>query len=199
MSLHICAVSPEPLLLAHTSGESRGTFRQKARSLAPLNGWACAVRTCHDGMLEDTNSLDGAQLSVILWNMCTFDCILEQNGGNNTEYKCQICLFPHSGGFCNVFPVFSLIVLFVNQSMESEINACDCCNVLEKIHEFSRYLLEYSLIYFNLNISCYPVCGTFKAYVDGISWSTSFYWHRKHLLWIWNVRFAQQCCIFSDS
>ena len=61
-SLRIRAVSPEPSLLAHTSTESRGTFRQKARSLAPLNGWACAVKMCHDGMLEDTNSLDGAQL-----------------------------------------------------------------------------------------------------------------------------------------
>ena len=61
-SLRIRAVSPEPPLLAHTSSESRETFRQKARSLAPLNGWACAVKMCHDGMLEDTNSLDGAQL-----------------------------------------------------------------------------------------------------------------------------------------
>ena len=61
-SLRIRAVSPEPSLLAHTSSESRGTFRLKARSLAPLNGWACAVTTCHDGMLEDTNSLDGAHL-----------------------------------------------------------------------------------------------------------------------------------------
>ena len=61
-SLRIRAVSPEPSLLAHTSSESRGTFRQKARSLAPLNGWACAVKMCHDGMLEDTNSLDRAQL-----------------------------------------------------------------------------------------------------------------------------------------
>ena len=59
-SLRIRAVSPEPPLLAHTSSESRGTFRQKARSLAPLNGWACAVEICHDGMLEDTNSLVGA-------------------------------------------------------------------------------------------------------------------------------------------
>ena len=42
---------------------SRGTFRRKARSLAPLNGWACSVKICHDGMLEDTNSLDGAHLS----------------------------------------------------------------------------------------------------------------------------------------
>ena len=54
-SLRIRAVSPEPPLLAHTSSESRGTFRQKARSLAPLNGWTCAVKVCHDGMLEDTN------------------------------------------------------------------------------------------------------------------------------------------------
>ena len=61
-SLRIRAVSPEPSLLAHTSSESRGTFRQKARSLIPLNGWACAVTICHDGMLEDTNSLDGAHI-----------------------------------------------------------------------------------------------------------------------------------------
>ena len=60
--LRIRAGSPEPSQLAHTSSESKGTFRQKSRSLAPLNGWACAVKICHDGMLEDTNSLDGAQL-----------------------------------------------------------------------------------------------------------------------------------------
>ena len=62
-SLRIRAVSPEPSLLAHTSSESRGTFRQKARSLAPLNGWACAVKICYDGMLEDTDSLNGAQVT----------------------------------------------------------------------------------------------------------------------------------------
>ena len=61
-SLRIRAVSPEPSLLAHTNSESSETFRQKARSLAPLNGWACAVKICHDGMLEDTNSLDGAHI-----------------------------------------------------------------------------------------------------------------------------------------
>ena len=61
-SLRIRAVSPEPSLLAHTSSASRGTFRQKARSLAPLNGWACTVEICHDGMLEDTNLLDGAHM-----------------------------------------------------------------------------------------------------------------------------------------
>ena len=62
-SLRIRAVTPEPSLLAHTSSESRGTFRQKARSLAPLNGWACAVKICQDGMLEGTNSLDGAHMT----------------------------------------------------------------------------------------------------------------------------------------
>ena len=61
-SLRIRAVSPELPLLAHTSSESRETFRQKTRPLAPLNGWACAVKICHDGMLEGTNSLDGARI-----------------------------------------------------------------------------------------------------------------------------------------
>ena len=65
-SLRIRAVSPEPRLLAHTSSESRGTFRRKARSLAPLNGWACAVKICHDGILEDTNSLDSAHFMLVL-------------------------------------------------------------------------------------------------------------------------------------
>ena len=63
-SLCIRAVSPESPLLAHTSSESRETFRQKARSLASLNGWACTVKICHDGMLDDTNSLDGAQINL---------------------------------------------------------------------------------------------------------------------------------------
>ena len=65
-SLRIRAVSPEPPLLAYTGSESRGTFRQKARSLAPLNGWACAIKICHDGMLEDTNSLDGAHIVYMI-------------------------------------------------------------------------------------------------------------------------------------
>ena len=77
-SLRIRAVSPEPPLLAHTSSESRGTFRQKARSLAPLNGWACAVKICHDGVLEDTNSLDGAHMQDIYFIdmlTCCVQCI----------------------------------------------------------------------------------------------------------------------------
>ena len=73
-SLRIRAVSPESPLLAHTSSESRGTFRQKARSLASLNGWACAVKTCRDGMLEDTNLLDGAHMFWIT-HFYMFYCI----------------------------------------------------------------------------------------------------------------------------
>ena len=79
-SLRICAVSPEPPLLAHTSSESRGTVRQKARSLASLNDWACAVKICHDGMLEDTNSLDRAHLTCILdlhtWLVSDIKCAM---------------------------------------------------------------------------------------------------------------------------
>ena len=69
-SLRIRPVSPEPPLLAHTSSESRGTFRQKARSLAPLNGWTCAFEICHDGMLEDTNSLDAAYKTNGIRHIC---------------------------------------------------------------------------------------------------------------------------------
>ena len=80
-SLRIRAVSPEPPLLAHTSSESRGTFRQKARSIAPLNGWACAVEMCHDGMLEDTNSLDGAHITFIMLTLILIALDIEQNPG----------------------------------------------------------------------------------------------------------------------
>ena len=73
--LRIRAVSPEPPLLAHTSSESR-TFRQKARSLAPLNGWACAVKICHDGMLKDTNSLDGAHIIAVKVRLVRFKLFL---------------------------------------------------------------------------------------------------------------------------
>ena len=81
-SLRIRTVSPEPSLLAHTNSESRGTFKQKARSLAPVNGWACAVKICHDGMLEDTNSLDGALMmltendTIVMGSMWAYDILL---------------------------------------------------------------------------------------------------------------------------
>ena len=86
-SLRIRAVSPEPPLLAHTSSESRGTFRQKARSLASLNGWACAVKICHDGMLEDTNSLDGAQIKM--WSIWPINIVLYLCQINKHHYLCD--------------------------------------------------------------------------------------------------------------
>ena len=86
-SLRIRAVSPEPSLLAHTSNESRGTFRQKARSLAPLNGWACAVKVCHDGMLEDTNSLGAAHMFLFVYDIKRMK--YHYVASSNISYECN--------------------------------------------------------------------------------------------------------------
>ena len=98
-SLRIRAVSPEPSLLAHTSSELRGTFRQKAKSLAPLNGWACAVKICHDGMLEDTNSLDAAHI-IVMQSPCKDSYQRSVLSGNNItllpECHLSIPLFSSS-------------------------------------------------------------------------------------------------------
>ena len=101
-SLRIRAVSPEPSLLAHTSSESRGTFRQKARSLAHLNSWACAVEICHDGMLEDTNSLGAAQISFsdafvlsslqIKGIVSVAACNIQQNDMHSAKPHCTCAL-----------------------------------------------------------------------------------------------------------
>ena len=94
-SLRIRAVSPEPSLLAHTSSESRGTFRQKARSLAPLNGWACAVKICNDGMLEDTNSLGAAQMQDCICDMpLLFIIVLNFNTGIAVAHGTTIMTSP---------------------------------------------------------------------------------------------------------
>ena len=89
-SLRIRAVSPEPSLLAHTSSESRGTFRQKTRSLAPLNGWTYTVKICHDGMLEDINSLDAAHI----WRVRSYSTLHWSTNRNNISlvYLIQIIL-----------------------------------------------------------------------------------------------------------
>ena len=105
-SLRIRAVSPEPLLLAHTSSESRGTFRQKARSLAPLNGWACAVKICHDGIVEDTNSLDGAH--IISWKDIAYFV-----SWNKYKYPTQFILIIHltEAPFFRVANIFNIFKL----------------------------------------------------------------------------------------
>ena len=66
-SLRIRKVSPEPSFDARSYKQwvKRNLQTEKARPLALLNGWACAVKICHDGMLEETNSLDGAQFSKL--------------------------------------------------------------------------------------------------------------------------------------
>ena len=93
-SLRIRAVSPEPPLLAHTSSESRGTFRQKTRSLALLDCWACAVKVCHDGMLEDKNSLDGAHISVQLNKMQGLTNLLLGCPGQRSRSKTKPTKLP---------------------------------------------------------------------------------------------------------
>ena len=113
-SLCIRAVSPEPPLLTHTSNESRGTYRQKPRSLPPRNGWACAVKICHDGMLEDTNSLDGAQLSL-RHQVNKNDCFTLNSCNENVNM--MIWSHPHSS-VCYISPmaVHNLIHIFVQFS-----------------------------------------------------------------------------------
>ena len=69
-SLRIRAVPPEPSLLAHTSRGSRGTFRQKARSLAPLNGWACAVKTVMTECSKTQIRLTGLKYSCLVMTIC---------------------------------------------------------------------------------------------------------------------------------
>ena len=50
------------------------------RSLAPLNGWACAVKICHEGMLEDTNSHDGAHIIIFFSNPLPFQVVVYWDG-----------------------------------------------------------------------------------------------------------------------
>ena len=93
-SLRIRAVSPGLPLLAHTSSESRGTFRQKARSLAPQNGWACAIKICNDGMLEDINSLDGVHIILLAYGWLRRTC--EDAYISYMSPVKRICVFEHS-------------------------------------------------------------------------------------------------------
>ena len=95
-SLRIRAVSPEPPLLAHTSNASRGTFRQKTRSLAPLNGWACAVKICHNELLEDTNSLDGGSYNSVTLLLKTINSPIVSNDNQIVLYNRFLMTFLHT-------------------------------------------------------------------------------------------------------
>ena len=101
-SLRIRAVSPIPPLLAHISNESRGTFRQKTGSLAPLNGWTCAVKICHDRMLEYTNSLDAPHIRSEpgLRFMCTW-----QFSAQSVNLSLRILVYSFPRVLNNVIPL----------------------------------------------------------------------------------------------
>ena len=145
-SLRIRAVSPEPSLLAHTSSESRGTFRQKARSLASLNGWACAVKVCHDGMLEDTNSLGGAHM---------FSTI-------------TLLLFPRHTGFGHFIFIFISFSYprFGKKSPENQIHV----GPVKRICVFEHSVMT------NFNCACPAIQrGQGSGFLsEGSSWLTAF-------------------------
>ena len=82
------AQSRQNPLLAHTSSESRGTFRQKARSLAPLNGWACAVKVGHDGCLKTQIRLTGL---ICANKLIQHDKVTMANSGLRVD-KCRFGL-----------------------------------------------------------------------------------------------------------
>ena len=114
-SLRIRADSPEPPLLAHTSSESRGTFRQKARSLAPLNSWACAAEICHDGMLKDTNSLDGAHILIVKKTLYSqFYWIFIKLADNQNWHKFTSFNLARSEFLCySYLPLIAKIPIFI--------------------------------------------------------------------------------------
>ena len=63
-SLRICTVSPEPSLFAHTIKGFRGSFVQRATSLALLSGCACAF--------EGSQSVKGLR-SLFIWDCSKYN------------------------------------------------------------------------------------------------------------------------------
>ena len=62
-----------------------------SRSLAPLNSWACAVKICHDGMLEDINSLHEAHFIF----ETTQNELIDAKGPEHEPRQAN-CVFEHS-------------------------------------------------------------------------------------------------------
>ena len=124
VSLRIRAVSPEPPLLAHTSSEPRGTFEQKAWSLLPLNGWACAVKICHDGMLENTNSLDAPHMIAFIFLCCYWMVLLCKKLQTFLVFTSHstICHIPFFKLQRTLVPKLRLEVLIVGWPRVSELN-----------------------------------------------------------------------------
>ena len=104
----IRAVSQEPPPLAHISNESRGTFRQKARSLASLNGWACAVKICHDEMLKYLHADRTTVCFEPWWKLRA------RLGSRKTGLSPPVFLYwPFQGGTTVVVPYCYLFLLSV--------------------------------------------------------------------------------------
>ena len=148
-SLRIHAVSPEPPLLAHTSSESRGTFRQKARSLAPLNGWACTVTICHDGMLEDTNLLDGAHLMLkpqqntkFLWVRMARSFISWYMYGSGTYYLDFVLVFMPRHQKVAGYYVIPSEILSVRPSVRPSVSAHHHSCIGNSSYSFRPILLK---------------------------------------------------------
>ena len=102
----IRTVSPEPPLLAHTSSESRGTFRQKVGSLAPLNGWSCAVKIFMTECSKTQIRLTGLALWILnparvhclfitLSSWCLFMPPFSKKLRGHIDLGLSICLSAH--------------------------------------------------------------------------------------------------------
>ena len=138
-SLRIRAVSPEPPLLALTSGESRGTFRQKGRSLASLNGWACAVKTCHHGMLEDTNSLDGAHIYYVFHYLTVCQLVFNfESIAWHVSFSCILSTIfsKHDMPFAEVCPAFELSAGNFSRTCLLKVLCCGILNTIS-VHNFN--------------------------------------------------------------
>ena len=74
-------------------------LQTESQTLAPLNGWTCAVKTCHNRMLDDTNWLDAAHLErFIYWT-------------SNILYHSFYCSFVYTKSrCCMIFWNFDFII-----------------------------------------------------------------------------------------
>ena len=109
-STHICLIDyailinwARPFSIWAASSEF-GTYRlceqwakrdlqTESQILAPLNGWTCAVKICHDGMLEDTNfAWRGSYKECLLHFFIFFFSISNRN---SCKQKCRAQIRRH--------------------------------------------------------------------------------------------------------
>ena len=142
-SLRIRAVSPEPPLLAHTSSESRETFRQKARSLASLNGWACAVKTSWRNALRHKFAWRGSfnNFNNMNYNQCS----------SPEGIVCQCHLNEMS-----IWTLLSHLMFYIL------IVICICINYILKLYDFVAVSVHSVLVFWqsdaNANLLLHGTC-----------------------------------------